>query len=330
MKILITILAFLNAMAMVLTSSAAESNTIPVFGSYIRTNGVDIAQFVISRGQIETFLDKVDKKQTAEAVAFGRTIFLQDARLQQGDEDLLAPFLSTRTSRHHYRFDMPHGYYLGVFVHPARRIVMTCVSVGNTTSPKLSIAPQELSPEQTLQLMRNYIELHDTKYLSIEHYSITTRSYGTRSRFIYLTHKGIEPAIPRVFLMDSVYGGIHEKDLKSLTWLCQREFPEPKTETEKRSMLETFLRLHHPRQRIISSLTDIPGHAKRKLDSDLASTIRPMFLFEEKDEEVVFIVFTYEQIGGIVRRYRFPFKNRLRLPTCIVLGSDIGDAHYLM
>jgi hypothetical protein len=331
MKILITVLAFIHAMTLVPISSAAESNSIPVFGSCIGTQGVDLAQFVIPRGQIETFLDKVDKKQTAEAVAFGRTIFRQYARLPEGYEDLLASAVRrSRTRTSSYHFNMRQGYRLIVFVDPTRRMVTSCYPTYNITGPKLPIAPQELSPEQTLQLMRNYIEFHDTKHLSIERYCIATRSYGTRSRFIYLTIEGMQPVIPRVFLMDSVYGSIHEADLESLTWLCQREFPEPKTETERRSMLETFLRLHHPEQRIISALTDIPGYAKRKLDSDLASTIRPMFLFEEKDKEVVFIVFTYAKLGGIVRRYRFPFKKRLRLPTCIVLGSDIGDAHYLL
>ena len=75
------------------------------------------------------------------------------------------------------------------------------------------------------------------------------------------------------------------------------------------------MRLHRKDQWIISGTADIPGYDKAKLDLDLESTVRPMFSFvsrrrHAKQDELIYVIYTYEQDNGIVRRYRFPFKNK--------------------
>lgn len=177
--------------------------------------------------------------------------------------------------------------------------------------------------------MRNYMEFHDREHAVPSYYSMSTRLFGKRSQFIYLTIRVQSPSIPQVFVMDNVYGRIQENGMESLAWLCQREFPDPKTEEEKRTIVRTFLRLHRPEQRVISATADIPGYDKRRLDPDLEPTVSPAFATKDDAQTDAFVVFTYERIGGAVRRYRFPFKKHLGLPACILLGSDIGDALYL-
>jgi len=56
-----------------------------------------------------------------------------------------------------------------------------------------------------------------------------------------------------------------------------------------------------------------------------------MFSWKDKAGRLFYVVYTYQQIGGIVCRYRFRFDKNGRLSEWkfIELGRGIGDAKYL-
>ncbi len=209
--------------------------------------------------------------------------------------------------------------------------------MGPSNASKRHIAPEDISDMNALQLMRNYVEFHNTKYTQPEDYFISTAEFGKCTRFLYLTTKD-PPHHPftHEFIMDNVYGGIHEKSLETITRTCGREFPKSKDPHLHKIIIETFLRLHNKDQQIISSTADIPKYSKYKLDPDLEKTVRPMFSFVRRrgyatEDTLIYVVYTYWQNSGIVMRYRFSFKNKevlFETPTCAVIGQHIGDAYY--
>jgi hypothetical protein len=320
----------------------SKEYVIPEFGPRTRADGKDIAPYQITSEQIRTFLDKVKKKETS-ATPYGRTIFREYGRLPTGYRDLLSEFFvreyvtwNRQNKRGVYRIDASQRYAVHLGIDLGQDIVTDASYEGRASGPKLDLTPEAISDINALQLMRNYIEFHDTEYLQPEDYFISTARFGKRTRFLYLTTKDPYHPYTYEFIMDNAYGGIYKKDLKTIKWTCEREFPQSDDPLLHKIVIETFLRLHNSDQRIISSTADIPIYSKYKLDPDLEKTVRPMFSFVRRrgyatEDTLIYVVYTYQQNSGLVRRYRFPFKNKevlFETPTCVVIARHIGDARY--
>jgi hypothetical protein len=316
---------------------------IPEFGPQTRLDGKDIAPYQISSEQIRAFLDKIKKREAASAVAYGHTVFREHGRLPKGYRDLLAEFFvrefvtwNGQSKNGVYSFDASQGHALHLVTDSNRGILKESTTTGRSYPSKRHIPPEVISDTNALQLMRNYIEFHNTKYQHPEDYFISTAEFGNRTRFLYLTTKDPYHPYTLEFIMDNAYGGIYEKNLETITWTCRREFPNSKDPLLHKTIIETFLSLHNSEQQIISSTDDIPKYSKYKLDPDLEETVRPMFSFVRrrgyaKEDTLIYVVYTYRQNNGFVMRYRFPFKNKEVLfvtPTCAVIGQHIGDAYY--
>lgn len=322
--------------------SLSKEYVIPEFGPRTRVDGNDIVPYQITCEQISIFLDKIKKQETASAMAYGHTVFREYARLPNGYRTLLSDFFvreyvtwNRQNKRGVYRIDASQGYALYLVTDSDRGMVRDSTTGARASGPKLDITPEAIGNTDALQLMHNYVESHNTEYLRPQDYFISTAPFGKRTRFLYLTTKDSHMPSTFEFIMDNAYGGIHKKDLETITWACRREFPKSDDPLLHKTVIDTFLRLHNRHQRIISSTSDIPEYNKSKLDPDLEKTIRPVFSFVRRHRDswkdtLVYVVYTYEQDNGIVRRYRFPLKNKelLETPTCVEIARHIGNAYY--
>lgn len=323
--------------------SSSNDYIVPQFGPETRVDGKDIAPYQITSEQIRTFLDKIKQQEAALSISYRFTIFREYGRLPEDYRELLSDYFV----REVVGFDMPekggvysigvsHGETLQLIINSNRGILKVISTMGPSNASKRRIALEDISDMNALQLMRNYVEFHNTKYTQPEDYFISTAEFGKFTRFLYLTTKDPHHPFTHEFIMHNAYGGIHEKNLETITRTCGREFPKSKDPHIHKIIIETFLRLHNKDQQIISSTADIPKYSKYKLDPDLEKTVRPMFSFVRRrgyatEDTLIYVVYTYWQNSGIVMRYRFPFKNKevlFETPTCAVIGQHIGDAYY--
>jgi hypothetical protein len=323
--------------------STSNGYIVPQFGPVTRVDGKDIAPYQITSEQIRTFLDKIKQQEAALSISYGFTIFREYERLPEDYRELLSDYFV----REVVGFDMPeksgvysigvsHGETLHLIINSNRGILKVISTMGPSNASKRRIAPEDISDMNALQLMRNYVEFHNTKYTQPEDYFISTAEFGKFTRFLYLTTKDPYHPYTIEFIMNNRDGGIYEKSLETITWTCRREFPNSTDPLLHKIIIETFLRLHNKDQQIISSTADIPKYSKYKLDPDLEETVRPMFSFVRrrgyaKEDTLIYVVYTYQQNAGFVMRYRFPFKNKevlFETPTCVVIGQHIGDAYY--
>jgi hypothetical protein len=276
-------------------------------------------------------------------MSYGHSVFHECGRLPDDYKALLSDYLVKEYTtpygqykRGIYRFDASQGHVLAVVIDSDRGMVDTKSSSCRSGGPEVKITPKAISDTEALGLMLNYVESHKTEYLRPQDYIFSTATFGKRTRFLYLTTKDRFHPYTYEFIMDNTYGGIYKKDLRPIMWTCRHEFPKSDAPLLHKNIIETFLRLHRKEQRIISSTADIPGYEQAKLDPDLENTVRPMYSFVTrrgyaKVDTLIYIVYTYEQNNGIVRRYRFPFKNKevlLVTPTCVRIASGIGEAYY--
>jgi len=275
------------------SQSPPKQYVIPEFGPRTRVDGKDVTPYQITSEQIRTFLNKVKKQETASAVSYGHTIFREYGRLPEDYRNLLSDYFVREfvgwdrpDKSGVYRIGASQGYTLHLVTNSTRGILKESYTGGISGGPKLDFTPEAISDINALQLMRNYVEFYNTKYLTKylrpEDYSISTARFGKRTRFLYLTTKDSFHPYTHEFIMDNAYGGIYEKDLKTVTWTCQREFPKSDDPLLHKIAIETFLRLHNSDQQIISSTADIPKYSKYKLDPDLEKTVRKVIREELK------------------------------------------------
>ena len=161
---------------------------------------------------------------------------------------------------------------------------------------------------------------------SPQEHAFNLRPFGKSTWIISCFTKGIQPSLPWRHVMSS-RGEIRELTMDSLNVVFLNEYPSSPGKKEQEQLIRDFVKLHAgERVSVIGKTSDIPGYAKTPLDADIAEAVRAPFSFGE----LVTVVYTYQQIGGIVRRYRFTFENgtRFRKAECAVVGRAIGEAQY--
>ena len=151
--------------------SPSKEYAIPEFGPRTRANGKDIAPYQISSEQIRTFLDKIKKREAASAVAYGHTVFRDHGRLPEDYRNLLSEFFvrefvtwNRQSKNGVYNIDASQGYALSLVTDSNRGILKMSATVGSAIGPKQYILPEAVSDTDALQLMRNYVEYHNTQY----------------------------------------------------------------------------------------------------------------------------------------------------------------------
>ena len=142
--------------------------------------------------------------------------------------------------------------------------------------------------------------------------------------------RDFSPAIPSRYLVRRD-GTVDPVTLESVVAAYLTEYVSSRTESERESIVKSLIQIDKG-GRIISSLSDIPEYEKSPLDIDLVDTVREPRTHVDKEGTALWILYTYQQNGGRVYRYKVRFFNGKELGYPVdklELGSNIGDATYL-
>jgi hypothetical protein len=181
---------------------------------------------------------------------------------------------------------------------------------------------KRIAEKQARVLFKNYLKKIDKE---TEGFVFNLKPFGNSTWVVDCYNKYRQPSIPWRHVMDS-RGDIKELNMDSLNVVFLNEFPLPLEEKDRQLLIKDFINLHAgERVSIINKVSDIPGIKKAPVDLDIAEAIRAPFSFGN----LTTVVYTYQQISGIVRRYRFQFKDKkFKHVDCSVLGKGIGNAQY--
>jgi len=150
--------------------------------------------------------------------------------------------------------------------------------------------------------------------------------FGKTTWIVSCYLKGLHPAIPSRYVMNA-RGEVRELTLDSMNVVFMNEYPSSPEKEDRDKLIKAFTKLHTGETvAIISETSDIPGYDKASLDADIADAVRSPF----SSGNLTTVVYTYQQVGGIVSRYRFVFETgkTFRKVECAILGEDIGEAQY--
>jgi len=171
-----------------------------------------------------------------------------------------------------------------------------------------------------------FVEYLRSKGLSPADYAFNFKAFGKSTWIVSCYATGIKPSLPWRHVMNS-RGEVHELTIDSLNGVFLNEYSALPEEKGRAGLIREFVKLHAGEDVfIINSAADIPGYEKAPLDPDVAGAVRAPFSFNN----LITVVYTYQQIGGIVRRYRFQFKNGVNFGRVevVVVGRAIGEARY--
>jgi hypothetical protein len=157
---------------------------------------------------------------------------------------------------------------------------------------------------------------------SADDWSFGLQPFGDLTWIIHAYRVDVPDPWPYRHIMNT-RGDIDELSLGSLHEVFRLEYPSDLQEKDRQEIITQFITLSTGGEYIIlNEPSDIPGYDKAKLDPDVAEIVRAPFSFGN----LIVVVYTYEQIGGIVSRYRFTFEQGTRFSTveCAVLGTWIG------
>lgn len=170
------------------------------------------------------------------------------------------------------------------------------------------------------------------KSLFIDTSKMTLRSVGDNYRVIYVYSKGISPA----FWTGWVVGHnnyLKPLDVESLRFaFCSSRSATSDAEQIEHArlfidMLAAPEEIIYGREKVVGKLEDIPKYSESPIDPDISDSISPPY--KPSDNEL--IIFTYQQIGGGVYRYKFYFDQYgiISSASRSELDRGVGDAFYL-
>lgn len=134
----------------------------------------------------------------------------------------------------------------------------------------------------------------------------------------------VVPSKPERFLVDRE-GSVQRLSAGSLSEILREEFRPHVTDPDHEKFIEDFLRMLKDGSFIrLHSVDDIPGYQIRPLPAEQSAKIKPPHRTAEGNQ----VIFTYQQIGGWVRRYEFHYVKggSFQHVTESLLGHGIGDA----
>lgn len=259
-----------------------------------------------------------------------RGVFRKYAILPSCYEGLL-PNYCNRTQPGRYDIDVGPCGTLHVRVDQKNRIITDFNSSISSGSPYANtpILANPLSDTQGRELLRNFLSINGA---NPDHLAIATSHFGQHTLLFNVCQTYITPSIPTLYVLDRRIGGVSQASMESLASAINHEFPALETEEDYKALMKMFIRLNAPMGGfILSGLADIKQYEVHKLDPDIEAALRSPFRTSDKRHPIVYVCYTYRILGGVVERYRFPFRpdGRLDTPVCVLLGRDIGAASYL-
>ena len=262
-----------------------------------------------------------------------------------------------------------HGFVLTPYYHRRESIVWICTpAVEGVTDWRLwypeecrTLAQRHVNKVGRMpRVERNRVKESAAKVLFAEDlkrrgydpasFSSSFEPFGKTTMLIRASSHRIIPAHEHLYIMDGL-GRIASASVEGIADLFRREYPYCPTEQKQMAFIQAFIALLEDHlnlshlidssvegdhkhfdvsdvtRLIINDIRDIPGYSESPLDEGMEGTVREPF----KKSKTTWILYTYRQLGGVVQRYRFHFRDGKWFDdvTRIVLGSDIGAAWYL-
>lgn len=331
------------APASVVAARDSASTSLPAFGDALVVLGADIRRAEIDEAEYLAFTSRISAgTDTAGALHRAANLFKENQRIPA---DVLVQLPSTFASSDAYppgkrtrylrRFGAELQRSLAFEVDVATGIVASAYQIVSTddASGQPWAANERMSRETALGLFKNYLILHG---LDPDRLRLTARHYGNGYAII-LTHDTIEPEIlpslsTRYFLLAGLAQAPIRKDIARVRLEVVAASLLPAQRRDRDSVMRAYLALSPEVTELVRSNRDIQKYRSRPLDRDLAALIRPPFDFTDPRDPttLVRVFYSYQQIGGVVRRHRMTFN--ADEPTSItdaVLATDIGAAsHY--
>jgi len=116
--------------------------------------------------------------------------------------------------------------------------------------------------------------------------------------------------------------------------LCNSEFGPINSEEKRIKVFKTILSLTSHQGILISKEEDIPKYEKNRLDEDLRYAIRDLYSFNTTKNHMdylIYVFYTYESLGGVVKRYRITFyENKVDHVNVTRIADGIGNPWYSM
>lgn len=138
--------------------------------------------------------------------------------------------------------------------------------------------------------------------------------------------KGLRGGKPERFLVDCERT-VHRVAAGPLSDILREEFHPHLTDPDHEKFIADFIKRLHDESFIrLQSVDDIPGYQNRPLLAERAAEIQPPHRTPEGNQ----VFFTYQQIGGYVRRYEIHYAKDggfLRVEET-ESGQGIGNARY--
>ena len=200
---------------------------------------------------------------------------------------------------------------------------------GATDAPPTS-PPKATDEASAVRLYREHLRKVGR---SPERLGVSARRFGNYW-LVYTAVTGMQPSIESLSIMQDG-GKVFHDLIDGLTCAHMNAFKDSADPKEHHRLIKSFVELHCSDGALseavsIEKLADIPGYANRPLPDDLAGVVRPIWSFMDAQGSLVYVLCTYNRIGGKVRRYTFAFGQgrSFSKATCIELGRDVGDAAY--
>ena len=212
---------------------------------------------------------------------------------------------------------------------------------------------QDADGQKASQAFVDHLEKHGTVIgtKNPKHYDIEAKPFGSSTWLVYAKFKREAPSSTAIYIADK--DGVREATLQNLVYAHAREFAVSSDEKDHRKLIESIVKIHssniHQHSAVmISSTKDIPGYhdpangtlgnrSSRPLDADFRDVVRQSWRQEVSTRgDLYYIVYTYNQMGGFVSRYKFHFNATARDPNekfhqwriytadHIIIGKNVG------
>lgn len=157
-------------------------------------------------------------------------------------------------------------------------------------------------------------------------YAWGSKRIGESSWIVWRDHLNVQPLMRSRFLVNRK-GTVHRIAAEPLSDILREEFRPHVADPDHEKFIEDFIKMLHDESFIrLQSVDDIPGYRRRPLLADHAGEIQAPHRTPEGNQ----VFFTYQQIGGYVRRYEIHYAKDgsfLRVEET-GLGKGIGDARF--
>ncbi len=240
---------------------------------------------------------------------------------------ILAEF-RTDESADKFVIKLPGLQTVTLCVDPQTRIMPSItIDSASTGQSVLSIA-RELGPGTLLSALGNKLRLEK---VNLREKGFSTCTFGKNTVVLRMETMEQPPAPCGTWYADRSTGEIVKQSVEAAVRVCSQEIPALKKTGNFPHYMKSFLSLWHQEKVVlISGTSDIPKYDKKPLNEETAAAIQPFSVTSGEQGMKVIVAYGYQQIGGIVTRYRFTFRpeGKAEEIKCIEVGRGIGDAQY--